>query len=244
MPPLVPSIKNCGRPSSRGSQPIPAFCVRPKMSPLGRSSSISAVRGRLPDGPAAAVWTSSSERADSTMVSKPVDFMSGGYHRTGPAGSVVGVEERPGRPRAPRTCGGGGGARPPRGRRAWPVAGRRGARVAGGSRRPGRGGSRGGGGARRGSPGAPGRFGGVGGPRASRGATASPGGPEPWGVWGAPRVEGRHGFAGATRAFGGFGGPFAAPHVLSLRAAAGNAAGRGLGDRPCELFHHHRLAGG
>src|SRR5205814_10467386 len=61
------------------------------------------------------------------------------------------------------------------------------------------------------------------------------GGPSVWGVWGAPRVEGRHGFAGATRAFGGFGGPFEAPHVLSLRAAAGNAAGRGLGDRAREL---------
>src|SRR5439155_17616563 len=70
---------------------------------------------------------------------------------------------------------------------------------------------------------------GFGGPRASRGAAASPGRPERlgglggparrgaprlrrgdpsvWGVWGAPRVEGRHGFAGATRAFGGFGGP-------------------------------------
>src|SRR6266850_5686988 len=77
MPPLVPSMRNCGRPSSRGSQPMPAFCVRPKMSPLGRSSSISAVSGSLPGGPAAAVWTCHSARSESTIASKVCVVMGG-----------------------------------------------------------------------------------------------------------------------------------------------------------------------
>src|SRR5262245_43296011 len=76
IPPLVPSIRNCGRPSSRGSQPMPAFCVRPKTSPLGRSSSISAVSGRRPDGPAPAVCTSNAARSDSTKTWNAVAFMS------------------------------------------------------------------------------------------------------------------------------------------------------------------------
>ena len=37
---------------------MPAFCVSPKMSPLGRSRSISAVSGSFPAGPAPAVRTS------------------------------------------------------------------------------------------------------------------------------------------------------------------------------------------
>src|SRR5712664_128063 len=77
IPPSVESSRNCGRPSSRGSQPMPAFCVRPKMSPLGRSSSISAVSGSLPDGPAPAVWTCHSARSDSTIASKVCVVMGG-----------------------------------------------------------------------------------------------------------------------------------------------------------------------
>src|SRR5262245_47652652 len=74
MPPCVPSIRNCGRPSSRGSQPMPAFWVIPKMSPLGRSSSISAVRGRLPCGPTPAVSMRHSAGSESTICSNPKFF--------------------------------------------------------------------------------------------------------------------------------------------------------------------------
>src|SRR6267143_650152 len=70
-PPWVESMRNWGRVSSRGSQPMPAFCVSPKSSPLDPSSSISPVRGRLPRGPAPAVWTVQSSLEDSTMSSKP-----------------------------------------------------------------------------------------------------------------------------------------------------------------------------
>ena len=38
-----------------GSHPIPAFCVSPKMSPLGALRSRSSVRGSAPFGPAALV---------------------------------------------------------------------------------------------------------------------------------------------------------------------------------------------
>ena len=69
IPPCVLSIRNCGRPSSRGSQPIPAFCVIPKMSPLGRSISISAVSGRLPAGPEPTVSTRHSAGSESTICS-------------------------------------------------------------------------------------------------------------------------------------------------------------------------------
>ena len=44
---------NCVRSNSSGFQPIPAFCVMPKMLPLGSSISISLVTGRLPSGPSA-----------------------------------------------------------------------------------------------------------------------------------------------------------------------------------------------
>src|SRR5687768_11422452 len=60
MPPCVLSSKYCGRPSSRGSQPIPAFWLSAKMSPLGALSSISSVKGSVPCGPAALVCTSMS----------------------------------------------------------------------------------------------------------------------------------------------------------------------------------------
>ena len=45
-----------------GSQPMPAFWVRPKRLPEGSLSSISAVRGRTPAGPGECVATSSSLR--------------------------------------------------------------------------------------------------------------------------------------------------------------------------------------
>src|SRR5215475_11474100 len=64
-------MRYCGRPSSRGSQPIPAFWVSPKMSPLGLSCSISAVRGRRPRGPGAALFTSKRSLVDSTISVKP-----------------------------------------------------------------------------------------------------------------------------------------------------------------------------
>src|SRR5215472_12346781 len=64
-------MRYCGRPSSRGSQPMPAFWVSPKMSPLGRSRSISAVRGRRPRGPGDALFTSKRSLVDSTMSVKP-----------------------------------------------------------------------------------------------------------------------------------------------------------------------------
>src|SRR5262249_33764978 len=64
-------MRYCGRPSSRGSQPMPAFWVSPKMSPLGRSRSISAVRGRRPRGPGAALFTSKRSLVDSTISVKP-----------------------------------------------------------------------------------------------------------------------------------------------------------------------------
>src|SRR5690242_5415088 len=67
MPPCVESIRYWGRPSWEGSQPMPAFWVMPKMSPLGRSSSISAVSGRLPCGPAPAVRISQTEGSDDTI---------------------------------------------------------------------------------------------------------------------------------------------------------------------------------
>src|ERR1700683_894290 len=57
MPPCVLRIRNSSRPRVAGSQPIPASCVRPKMSPLGAFSSIPSVRGRAPAGPAALVGT-------------------------------------------------------------------------------------------------------------------------------------------------------------------------------------------
>ncbi len=47
------------RPSSPGSQPMPASCDQPKRSPLGRSRSISSVKGSRPAGPAALVFTRS-----------------------------------------------------------------------------------------------------------------------------------------------------------------------------------------
>ena len=54
-PPCVLRIRNCLRPSSRGSQPMPAFWVSPNRSPLGRFSSISSVSGSAPAGPGAFV---------------------------------------------------------------------------------------------------------------------------------------------------------------------------------------------
>jgi hypothetical protein len=50
---------------------MPAFCVSPKMSPLGLSRSISAVSDRLPRGPGAALVTSSTPGLDSTISAKP-----------------------------------------------------------------------------------------------------------------------------------------------------------------------------
>src|SRR4029453_9047211 len=52
-PPCVLRIRNGVRVASRGSQPMPAFCVRPKRSPLGDRSSSSGSSGRLPAGPLA-----------------------------------------------------------------------------------------------------------------------------------------------------------------------------------------------
>src|SRR5262245_50930069 len=54
---------------------MPAFCVQPKMSPLGRSSSISAVSGSLPRGPSPAVSTCHSVRSDSTICSNPMSLL-------------------------------------------------------------------------------------------------------------------------------------------------------------------------
>ncbi len=51
---------------------MPAFWVSPKMSPLGLSSSISAVRGSRPCGPAPAVWICQTDGSDRTISSKPV----------------------------------------------------------------------------------------------------------------------------------------------------------------------------
>ena len=47
--------QNCGRPSSFGFQPMPAFCVQPNRSPLGECRSISSVSGNSPVGPAEVV---------------------------------------------------------------------------------------------------------------------------------------------------------------------------------------------
>ena len=59
MPPCVLRIKNSLRPSSEGFQPIPASCVQPKMSPLGRVRRVSSVSGRKPGGPGAVerIWS-------------------------------------------------------------------------------------------------------------------------------------------------------------------------------------------
>src|SRR5262245_26650109 len=54
---------------------MPAFCVQPKMSPPGRSSSISAVSGSLPRGPSPAVSTCHSVRSDSTICSNPMSLL-------------------------------------------------------------------------------------------------------------------------------------------------------------------------
>ena len=55
---MVLRTRNCLRNNSDGRQPMPAFWLKPKMSPLGRSTSISAVKGSLPSGPGACVGVS------------------------------------------------------------------------------------------------------------------------------------------------------------------------------------------
>jgi hypothetical protein len=75
MPPWVLRIRNWGRASSRGSQPIPAFMVRPKTSPLGHSSSISGVSGSRPAGPVAFVSTSSRAAPVPTIASNPMAIL-------------------------------------------------------------------------------------------------------------------------------------------------------------------------
>ncbi len=52
-------IRNSGSSSRAGSQPIPAFWLKPKRLPEGSVSSISAVSGSAPSGPAACVATRS-----------------------------------------------------------------------------------------------------------------------------------------------------------------------------------------
>src|SRR6267142_2243545 len=80
MPPWVLRIRNCGLPSSRGSQPMPAFWVRPKMSPLGLSRSCSAVIGSAPCGPAPAVTTSNAVGSEVSRSSSAGEvFIGAGY---------------------------------------------------------------------------------------------------------------------------------------------------------------------
>ena len=55
---MVLRTRNCLRNNSDGRQPMPAFWLNPKMSPLGRSTNISAVNGSVPLGPAAWVGVS------------------------------------------------------------------------------------------------------------------------------------------------------------------------------------------
>src|SRR5262245_33809170 len=62
----------CGPPSASGRQPMPAFCVRPKMLPLGSSRSISALNGRRPSGP----WPST--RDESIVAAEPSTCSNGG----------------------------------------------------------------------------------------------------------------------------------------------------------------------
>src|SRR5262245_35466746 len=52
---------------------MPAFWVRPKMSPLGLSRSISAVRGSRPAGPVPAVVTSHRTPGESTTSANPIE---------------------------------------------------------------------------------------------------------------------------------------------------------------------------
>ena len=55
IPPAVERMMYCGRVSSAGFHPMPAFCVMPKWSPLGLSVRNSAVKGNAPLGPGACV---------------------------------------------------------------------------------------------------------------------------------------------------------------------------------------------
>src|SRR5450631_2801539 len=57
MPPCVLRIRNSGSSRRVGSQPMPAFCDKPKRLPEGWVSSISAVSGSTPAGPVACVST-------------------------------------------------------------------------------------------------------------------------------------------------------------------------------------------
>ena len=56
---------------------MPAFWVSPKMSPLGLSSSISAVSGSRPCGPAPEVWISQTDGSDRTISSNPLSAILG-----------------------------------------------------------------------------------------------------------------------------------------------------------------------
>ena len=68
MPPCVLRIRTSGRRIASGCQPMPAFCVQPKRSPLGRSSRSAGSSGRAPAGPGRAVSTvSRTERSDSQV---------------------------------------------------------------------------------------------------------------------------------------------------------------------------------
>ena len=57
-------MRNSGSSSRLGSQPIPAFCVKPNRFPDGCVSSISADNGNIPAGPVARVVTSRQEVDD------------------------------------------------------------------------------------------------------------------------------------------------------------------------------------
>jgi len=57
MPPWVERMRNSGSRRRLGSQPMPAFWLRPKMSPEGWVRSISGVMGSEPSGPGAWVRT-------------------------------------------------------------------------------------------------------------------------------------------------------------------------------------------
>src|SRR4029077_13611224 len=73
IPPCVLRMRISLPPSALGFHPIPAFWLHPNRSPDGRFSSISAVIGNDPWGPAAFERTSKIELSpESTIVSKEI----------------------------------------------------------------------------------------------------------------------------------------------------------------------------
>ncbi len=87
-PPWVLRIRNSGSSRRSGSQPMPAFWLRPKRLPLGWVSSISAESGNAPCGPGA--WVATRSRpgvSDSSTDWNEIFSVKGlpfAHHRNGP----------------------------------------------------------------------------------------------------------------------------------------------------------------